>query len=396
KAQHVNPSFYGYNSSKNEKLTAGNSKINHTSDIAKRAYEISEKTFTTPSLRVAPIKASSFMDVESSQKGTAGSKASDVFVTSGATTVPFLYPGCIADIQMRKTDSNETSYFTKLMITEVHHEVDARGYYTGTFDAIASDTGFIPRPEFQAPKAEAQFAKVISNTDPLNQGRIQVQFDWQNGSTTTEFIRVMTPDGGGSEKVSKNRGFMAIPEVGDQVVVNFAHHHPDRPFVMGGMFHGGVGGGGGAGNNIKSLSSKSGHTISLNDGGGITIVDKDQNSMFLDGAGKINIDSKISITLTCGQSSIFMDKDGNISIKGKEIMVQGDNIGVGGTASIGIGVGPENGDPTSGMGIKSDTLDIGTKTLSMGAESEANLSSAKINIGGGSETNIVSGTVKLN
>ncbi|SEW47902.1 Uncharacterized conserved protein, implicated in type VI secretion and phage assembly [Chryseobacterium wanjuense] len=396
KAQHVNPSFYGYNSSKNEKLTTGSSKISHTSDIAKRAYEISEKTFTTPSLRVAPIKAASFMDVETSQKGTAGSKASDVFVTSGTTTVPFLYPGCIADIEMRKNDSNETSYFTKLMITEVNHEVDARGYYTGTFDAIASDTGFIPRPEFQTPKADSQFAKVISNTDPLNQGRVQVQFDWQNGSTTTEYIRVMTPDGGGSEKVSKNRGFMAIPEVGDQVVVNFAHQHPDRPFVMGGMFHGGVGGGGGAGNNIKSLSSKSGHTISLDDGGGMTVRDKDQNSVFLDGAGNISVDSKISITLTCGSSSIFLDKDGNIVIKGKEIMVQGDNIGVGGTASVGIGVGPEGGDPTSGIGIESTTLDVGTTTLSMGAKTEANLSSAKINIGGGSETNIVSGTVKLN
>jgi type VI secretion system secreted protein VgrG len=396
KAQHVNPSFYGYNSSKNEKLTTGSSKITHTSDIAKRAYEISEKTFTTPSLRVAPIKAVSFMDVENSQKGTAGSKASDVFVTSGNTTVPFLYPGCIADIEMRKTDTNETSFFTKLMITEVHHEVDARGYYTGTFDAIASDTGFIPRPEFQFPKADAQFAKVISNTDPLNQGRVQVQFDWQNGSTTTEYIRVMTPDGGGSEKVSKNRGFVAIPEVGDQVVVNFAHQHPDRPFVMGGMFHGGVGGGGGAGNNVKSLSSKSGHIISLDDGGGMTVRDKDQNSVFLDGAGNISVDSKETITLKCGESSIFMDKAGNITIKGKEIIVQGDNIGVGGTTSVGIGVGQEGGNPTSGIGIEATTLDVGTTTLSMGAKTEANLSSKKINIGGGDETNIVSGKVKLN
>ncbi len=163
------------------------------------------------------------------------------------------------------------------------------------------------------------------------------------------------------------------------------------------MFHGGVGGGGGAGNNIKSLSSKSGHTMSLDDGGGITVRDKDQNSVFLDGAGNITIDSKISITLNCGSSSIYMDKDGNIQIKGKEIFVQGINIGVGGTSSIGVGVGPENGDPTSGIGIKSDTLDVGTKTLSMRGETEANLSSGgKINIGGGSETNIVSGTVKLN
>jgi len=383
KAQHVNPTFYGYNSSKNEKLTTGNSKITHTSDIAKRAYEISEKTFTTPSLRVAPIKASSFMDIDASQKGTAGSKASSVFITSGTTTVPFLYPGCTADIEMRKTDSNETSYFTKLMIIDMIHEVDARGYYTGTFDAIASDTGFIPRPEFETPKAEPQFAKVISNTDPLNQGRVQVQFDWQNGSATTEFIRVMTPDGGGSEKVSKNRGFMAIPEVGDQVVVNFVHQHPDRPFVMGGMFHGGVGGGGGAGNNIKSLSSRSGNKLELDDGAGsvfltdqgganmkfdgagnattnannnktvkvgnnntvntgsknvINVGSKDgggANSVFsMDNAGNISLECDTNVTIKTGASSITLKADGTIILSGKIIGISGEGIGVVGTKGI--------------------------------------------------------------
>lgn len=292
RAQHVSPTFYGYNSSKNEKLTAGSSKINHTSDIARRAYEISEKTFTTPSLRVAPIKASSFMDIDASQKGTAGSKASEVFITSGTTTVPFLYPGCTADIEMRKADSSDTSYFTKLMILEVTHEVDARGYYDGQFEAIAADTGFIPRPEFETPRAEAQFAKVISNTDPLNQGRVQVQFDWQNGPDISEFIRVMSPDAGSSDKVNKNRGFMSVPEVGDQVIVNFVHQHPDRPFVMGGMYHGGIGGGGGAGNNIMSLSSKSGNIIQFHDGCGIEIKDRSGNHVTLSGTG--NIDTKVS------------------------------------------------------------------------------------------------------
>ncbi|WP_295201539.1 phage baseplate assembly protein V [uncultured Chryseobacterium sp.] len=335
KAQHVNPTFYGYNSSKNEKLTTGSSKINHTSDIAKRAYEISEKIFTTPSLRVAPIKAVSFMDIDASQKGTAGSKASDVFVTTGSTTVPFMYPGCIADVEMRKTGSNETAYFTKLMIIATEHEVDSRGYYTGTFEAIASDTGYIPRPEFEVPRAEPQFAKVISNTDPLNQGRVQVQFDWQNGSSATEFIRVMTPDGGSSEKVSKNRGFMAIPEVGDQVIVNFVHQHPDRPFVMGGMFHGQVGAGGGTGNNIKSLSTRSGNKLELNDGeGSVFLTDQGGAHMKFDGAGNavtnannnktvtvgndntVNAGSKHCTDVGKGQSILTMDKNGVIDLNG--------------------------------------------------------------------------------
>ncbi|REC77537.1 Vgr family protein [Chryseobacterium elymi] len=341
KAQHVSPSFYGYNSSKNEKLTAGSSKISHTSDIAKRAYEISERTFKTPSLRVAPIKATSFMDIDASQKGTAGSKASEVFITSGSTTVPFLYPGCTADIEMRKTDTNDTSYFTKLMIVGVTHEVDARGYYDGVFEAIAADTGFIPRPEFEAPKAEPQFAKVVSNTDPMNQGRVKVQFDWQGGQDTTEFVRVMTPDAGSSDKVSKNRGFMAIPEVGDQVIVNFVHQHPDRPFVMGGMFHGGIGCGGGTGNNIKSLSSRSGNKLELNDGeGSVFLTDQGGANMKFDGAGNAETNANNNKTVNVGSNNtvnagsmssvnvggkegegansvLKMDASGNISVEGK-------------------------------------------------------------------------------
>lgn len=40
---------------------------------------------------------------------------------------------------------------------------------------------------------------------------------------TSESILVMTPDAGSSDKVNKNLGFMTIPEIGDQVVVNFVH-----------------------------------------------------------------------------------------------------------------------------------------------------------------------------
>ncbi|MFP3596918.1 type VI secretion system Vgr family protein [Chryseobacterium sp. SIMBA_029] len=347
--QHVNPTFYGYNSSKNEKLETGSSKISHTSDIAKRAYEISEKTFSTPSLRVAPIKASSFMDIDASQKGTAGSKASEVFITSGTSTIPFLYPGCITDIEMRKLDSNETSYFTKLMIIDVNHEVDARGYYTGTFEAIASDTGFIPRPEFHVPNAEPQFAKVISNTDPQNQGRVQVKFDWQNGNNTTEFIRVMSPDAGSSEKVGKNRGFMSIPEVGDQVIVNFVHLHPDRPFVMGGMYHGGIGAGGGTGNNIMSFSGRSGAELKYDNGAGsMNLMDQGGANMFFDGKGNAIVNADTDHTTNTGNNNtINAGSSTVINVGGKEgaspqAMLKMDsdgNVVIDATSSITLKVG---------------------------------------------------------
>ena len=75
---------------------------------------------------------------------------------------------------MRKPDSNQTSYFTRLMITDVEHDVDTLGHYSGRFTAIASDTGFLPKPEFTTPTAQPQIASVISNTDPKGQGRVTV------------------------------------------------------------------------------------------------------------------------------------------------------------------------------------------------------------------------------
>ncbi|OJZ01255.1 phage baseplate assembly protein V [Sphingobacterium sp. 40-24] len=374
RAQHVKPSFYGYNSRKNEKLTGGNPPIKHVSDIAQRAYDISANIFKTPSLRVAPIKANSFLDVEASQKGTAGSKASEVFITSGVSTVPFLYPGCVVDLEMRKTDSNQTSYFTRLMMIEVMHQVDARGHYYGSFEAIAADSGFIPRPEFEIPKAEPQLGKVIANNDPLGQGRVKVQFDWQHGQDSTEFIRVMSPDAGSSEKVNKNRGFMSVPEVGDQVILNFVHSHPDRPFVMGGMFHGASGAGGGEANNVMSFSGRSGAelrydngagSMNLKDQGGANIFfdgsgnavvnantdhttntgsnntinagssttinvggkkgESPQSFLKMDSAGNVVIDAKTSITLKVGENLLSIDKKGLIKLNGKNLEQKADN-----------------------------------------------------------------------
>ncbi len=170
---------------------------------------------------------------------------------------------------------------------------------------------------------------------------------------------------------------MAIPEVGDQVMVDFIHDNPDRPFVLGGMFHGKVGGGGGAGNNVRSFSSKSGNCITLNDGDGVRIVDRNKNSVELNGAGNLDtnisadyteniggnqttnitsanrinigtnsvenvgekgtstfasssgyyyVKSEAATLLKSGESSIILTKDGIIKIKGKAIIIEGTEL----------------------------------------------------------------------
>nr|WP_315028933.1 phage baseplate assembly protein V [uncultured Chryseobacterium sp.] len=315
KAVHIKPSFYGYNSSSNAKLTSGETPIKHVGNLAKTAYQNNDGIFKTPSLQVAPIKAATDMDVVISQTSTAGSKAVEVFTVSGGTTIPFLYPGCVADIKMRKTDTNNTAYFTKLMITDVIHEVDGLGRYAGRFEAIASDTGFIPTPDFTIPIAQPQIATVISNTDPMGQGRVSVRFDWQLHDTTN-FIRMMAPDAGGTDQITQNRGYVAVPEVGDQVMIGFVHNHPDRPFVMGGMFHGNTALGGGVDNHLKSIQTRSGIRILMNDTeGSVNIIDPSGNNYFMDGKGNIVVTAPKNMTFNAGENlNINVGKDMKTSI----------------------------------------------------------------------------------
>ncbi|UQB69214.1 type VI secretion system Vgr family protein [Epilithonimonas zeae] len=333
KAVHTKPEFYGYNSSQNSKLTSGETPIKHKSDLAKNAYSQTQNgIFNTRSLQVSPIKAVTDKDVVNSQESAAGSKAVEVFTVTGNISIPFLYPGCVADLEMRKPDSNQTSYFTRIMVIEASHDVDTLGNYKGTFKAIASDTGFLPKPEFTVPTAQPQIATVISNTDPQGQGRITVKFDWQLHDTTN-FIRMMSPDAGGTDQITQNRGYVAIPEVGDQVMVGFVHNHPDRPFVMGGMFHGGVGLGGGVDNRVKSIMTRSGHKVVFTEDESIIITDKSGNEIHLDTTGSnINITAPETMTLNCKNMNINVTENMTTSV-GQNAS---ETIGMNNTQSIGM------------------------------------------------------------
>ena len=116
---------------------------------------------------------------------------------------------------------------------------------------------------------------------------------------------MMSPDAGGTDQVTQNRGYVAIPEVGDQVMVGFVHNHPDRPFVMGGMFHGQVGLGGGSDNRVKFIQTRSGHRIIFTEDESIVITDKSGNEIHLDTTGSnISITAPETMTLNCRNMNI--------------------------------------------------------------------------------------------
>ena len=202
------------------------------------------------------------------------------------------------------------------IIIEMTHEVSQGSYYRNRFKAIPATVKALPGPKVRMPLAETQMATVLSNADPDGKGRVRVHMNWQTDGMQTGWVRVMTPDGGGSKDVRSNRGFVFIPEVGDQVLLGFRHGDPARPYVMGSLFNGTTGGGGLEGNHMKSLTTRSGHTIKLNDSLsslGITIKDIKGNSIHIDSVGDdIIINAKRNITINAGETFTVNCKNANI------------------------------------------------------------------------------------
>ena len=135
---------------------------------------------------------------------------------------------------------------------------------------------------------------------------------------------MMTPDAGGGKgsDVSKNRGQVFVPEVGDQVMIGFRYNDPSRPFVLGSLFHGSIAAGGKDKNSIKSIQTRSGHTLEFNDTSGgesITIKDKNGNTIFLDTKGK-NLTITAPETMTFNAKNMIMNIDDNMTIEiGKDM-----------------------------------------------------------------------------
>lgn len=219
----------------------------------------------------------------------------------------------------------------QFIIIDITHTASEEGYYSNEFRAIPAVTHYLPPPDVDMPIAEPQMAKVTRNDDKLGHGRVKVQMNWQTGNMSTDWIRVMTPDGGSSDEVRTNRGFVFIPEVGDHVLVGFRHGDPNRPYVMGSLFNGTTGAGGFAENHLKSIRTRSGHAIELNDSLsslGITIKDRKGNYIHINSyEDSIVVNAEKDITFNAGETFTVNAKNMALNIEENTIeSVGGDRI----------------------------------------------------------------------
>ena len=291
-------------------------------DLGGSAFEASLSLFSTPAVQHAEPRISNKSELDAYfQRKQQSDSAASSYVTAESDHLSLTVCSVVDIISASHTG---IGVFTEnsignYLITEITHIAGMGGSYRNYFTALPASIPSLPSPDVSLPVAHTQQAVVVSNNDPKKLGRVQVRMNWQEGGMQTSWIRVLTPDAGTSDKVSANRGFVFIPEKGDQVMVAFRYDDPNRPFVLGSLFHGKSGTGGGSGNKTKSLTTRSGSTVTLDDNdGSITIADPSGSVVILHGDNTITIASNDKISIH--SKEIEMLADDKIRIEAKNIL----------------------------------------------------------------------------
>ena len=287
--------------------------------LAGEAFRASLGMFSKPARQHALPRISNETELVNYMGRKQAAETAETHYITAESQVPTLRVGSVVSLYssfLERVGNLSEESLGDFIIIEITHEVSQGSYYKNRFKAIPATIKAMPSPKVRMPLAETQMATVLSNADPEGKGRVRVRMNWQTDGMQTGWVRVMTPDGGSSSDVKSNRGFVFIPEVGDQVLLGFRHGDPARPYVLGSLFNGTTGRGGLEGNHMKSLTTRSGHTIKLNDSLsslGITIKDIKGNSIHIDSVGDdIIINAKRNITINAGETFTVNCKNANI------------------------------------------------------------------------------------
>jgi len=223
----------------------------------------------------------------------AGLDASQFVMLQGSCTRSDLKLGTVIQVRERSgPDGNNEENLGDYRIIAITHTSHGQGNYQNTFKAIPKTLNSPPLPKANRPICPTQPAIVTDNNDSM--GRVKVQFYWQKESNQkTPWLRVLTAQAG------DKRGFLFVPEVGDEVLVCFIDNDPDQPYVAGSLYHGKAKPEGGGDNNAKGIITAGGNHIVFSDK-----ADKQKIEIY---------NKKNKITLHC-------EEDGGILLYSEEIL----------------------------------------------------------------------------
>lgn len=346
---HLTSSYNAYDFTAKEGLEEKQEPYNK---LNKSVFEASQNSFSKPTLQ--NLHSGGFADEDGrdailniSTKTQILGEQANMLTYSGNTYCSKLKIGSafsIVDNYISDSYSNVKNNGRKhsILVTELIHSFSADETYSNHFVGIPSACDYPPYANSDVyPIAPSCRARVTDNEDPMDWGRIRVQFDWQaqlDENMQTPWLRIAQPYAGGG------KGFSFIPEVGEEVMVDFEGGNAERPYVKGTLYNG-VGNpdaawlpGNNSSNQIKAIRTRNGHTIEIHDEGEdgyIRIYDNEKENYVL--------------TFSTDEKLIKLESTGNIELYAQnDIIMQAGNdmkISVGNNRSLEVG--------------SNDTIDIG-------------------------------------
>jgi len=289
-------------------------------------------------------------------------------VVRGESNVISLTSGC----QFALVDHYRSDMNASYLVTEVNHKTDVQQYvaasrgaalqYTNDFTAIPLKTPF--RPPRRAMKPIVTGSQTAVVVGPSGEeiyvdkyARVKVQFFWDRVGKKDEnsscWVRVSQIWAG------KNWGWMTIPRIGQEVVIDFLEGDPDRPLIVGRIYNAEqmppyTLPDNSTQSGLKSRSSKSGSTDNFNE---IRFEDKKGSEQLYVHA------EKDMLTEVENDDTQSVDHDRTITVKGKHTeTITGDTT---------ITIKEGNHSLTLNQGNQSVTLDQGNQStkISMGDQS---------------------------
>lgn len=318
---HVTSSYNAYDSTQKDGISE---MLRPYNELGDSAFAASQERFTKPTLQ--NLHSGGFADQDGretilnvSTKTQARGEKANMLVYSGCTYCSKLKIGTkltIVDnfISDNRTNAKSNVDQYEILIIGLTHSFSADETYSNQFTGIPVACDYPPYANSDVyPIAPSCRAKVTDNEDPMDLGRVRVQFDWQaqqDENMKTPWLRISQPYAGGG------KGFSFIPEIGEEVMVDFESGNADRPYVKGTLYNG-VGNPDSAWlpnnnqrNQIKAIRTRNGHTIEIHDEGNdgyIRIYDNKKENYIL--------------TFSTDRKLIMLESTGNIELYAKNDII---------------------------------------------------------------------------
>lgn len=315
---HVASSYNSYDANQKEGIEEMQKEYNKLNEYA---FIASQERFTKKTLQnlhsggYADNDGREFILNTSTKTQARGEKASMLTYTGNSFCSKLKIGGTliIEDNYITNDITSEKSPIDQdeILITTLYHYFSKDKTYRNHFVGIPAACDYPPYSNSDIyPYAAPCRAKVKDNEDPNNLGRVRVQFDWQaqlDENMMTPWLRIVQPYAG------REKGFSFIPEIDEEVMIDFEGGNAERPFVKGTLYNGSDDPDGAwlPGNNqIKAIRTRNGHTIEIHDegnGGYIRIYDNKKENYIL--------------TFSTDEKLIKLESSGNIELYAKNDII---------------------------------------------------------------------------